>query len=106
MERIGIILHSLDTIGAILVLIVGFFLALRCILKREKVFAWIFGILTFLLVILLCLSLILPSTSFGFLFGLITLIILIMQLIRLNNISKESDSYRIKNDKRSVARNG
>jgi len=94
------ILYNLDTIGATFTLIVGLFLMVVCILKKEKVFAWIFGILTFILVIFLSLSLISSSTSFGFLLGLILLIMLITHCVRLNNISEKSNSRRIRNDKR------
>jgi hypothetical protein len=87
MNNIEMILYSLDIIGATITSVVGLFLMLMCIVRREKEGIWIFGILTFILVLILFLVSLAPLKPFpSYLFGSISLIIFFVGLVKLPNI--------------------
>ena len=87
MNGIEIIAYNLDVIGAVITLILTLFLILACIVRKEKTGIWVLGILTLILVVLLCLVLSIPLVfSPSYLFGLISTMIFIVGLMKLSNI--------------------
>ena len=87
MDKIEMILYSLDVIGAAITLVVGLFLILMCIVKRKKTGICILWILIFILMAVLRSILLTPlGPSPSYLLGLISLIIFIVAWIELPNI--------------------
>lgn len=86
MDKIEMIAYNLDVIGAVLMLIIGLALMLQCIIKKEKVWARIFGILILALLMLLGFVLLVPSRSYSYFLGMISLIIFIVGLMELSKI--------------------